>query len=60
VIFNANFNILKQFNCTLVGQIKDLITSAILDIAFPYGFLSTRLFEINLRVIKGKAIPLQA
>jgi len=23
---NANFNILKQFNCVLVGQIKNLIT----------------------------------
>jgi hypothetical protein len=23
----VNFNILKQFNCALVGQIKDLITS---------------------------------
>jgi hypothetical protein len=27
VIFNVNFNILKQFKCALVGQIKDLITS---------------------------------
>jgi len=27
VIFNVNFNILKQFKCLLVGQIKDLITS---------------------------------
>jgi hypothetical protein len=24
---NVNFNILKQFNCVLVVQIKDLITS---------------------------------
>jgi hypothetical protein len=27
VILNISFNILKQFNCALVGQIKDLITS---------------------------------
>jgi hypothetical protein len=27
VHLNVNFNILKQFNCALVGQIKDLITS---------------------------------
>jgi len=27
VIFNVNFNILKQFKCALVGQIKDLICS---------------------------------
>ena len=26
VNLNVNFNILKQFNCALVGQIKDLIT----------------------------------
>ena len=26
VNFNVNFNILKQFNCALVGRIKDLIT----------------------------------
>jgi len=25
VNFNVNFNILKQFNCVLVGRIKDLI-----------------------------------
>jgi hypothetical protein len=25
VNLNVNFNILKQFNCALVGQIKDLI-----------------------------------
>jgi hypothetical protein len=25
VNFNVNFNILKQFNCALVGRIKDLI-----------------------------------
>ena len=25
VNFNVNFNILNQFNCALVGQIKDLI-----------------------------------
>jgi hypothetical protein len=24
VNFNVNFNILKQFNCALVGRIKDL------------------------------------
>ena len=24
---NVNFNILKQFNCALVGQTKDLMTS---------------------------------
>ena len=27
VYLNVNFNILKQFNCALVGLIKDLITS---------------------------------
>jgi hypothetical protein len=27
VNLNVNFNILKQFNCALVGQIKDLIPS---------------------------------
>jgi hypothetical protein len=27
VNLNVNFNILKQFNCALVGLIKDLITS---------------------------------
>jgi hypothetical protein len=27
VNLNVNFNILKQFNCPLVGQINDLITS---------------------------------
>ena len=27
VIFNVNFNIVKQFKCALVGEIKDLITS---------------------------------
>jgi len=27
VYFNVNFNILKQINCALVGQIKDWITS---------------------------------
>jgi hypothetical protein len=27
VNLNVNFNILKQFNCALVGQIKDLIAS---------------------------------
>jgi hypothetical protein len=27
VNLNVNFNILKQFNCPLVGQIKDLITT---------------------------------
>jgi len=26
VNLNVNFNILKQFNCALVGQIKDLVT----------------------------------
>jgi hypothetical protein len=26
VKLNVNFNILKQFNCTLVGRIEDLIT----------------------------------
>jgi hypothetical protein len=26
VNLNVNFNILKQFNCALVGLIKDLIT----------------------------------
>jgi hypothetical protein len=25
---NVNFNILKQFNCTLVGRIKDLMSKA--------------------------------
>jgi len=33
-IFNVNFNILKQFMCALVGQIKDLIST------FPF-------FKIN-------------
>jgi hypothetical protein len=28
VNFNVNFNILKQFNCALVGRIRDLITSS--------------------------------
>jgi len=27
VNLNVNFNILKQFNCALVGQIKDLIVA---------------------------------
>jgi len=27
VIFNVNFNSLKQFKCALVGQIKDLKSS---------------------------------
>jgi hypothetical protein len=34
VIFNINFNILKQFKCALVGQIKDLISILIIFDSF--------------------------
>jgi len=30
VNLNVNFNILKKFNCALVGQIKDLIVAYII------------------------------
>jgi len=34
VNLNVGFNILKQFNCAFVGQIKNLITSIFLQFAF--------------------------
>jgi hypothetical protein len=46
VIFNVNFNILKQFKCALVGQIKDLII-------FPvYKFGSS---YVHVNVVKMKS-----
>jgi hypothetical protein len=32
VNLNLNFNILKQFNCALVGQISDLISSSYINV----------------------------
>jgi hypothetical protein len=43
---NVNFNILNQFNCALVGQIKDLIRVFL----FIYLFIALDFKRINDRL----------
>ena len=46
LIFNVNFNILKQFKCTLVRQIKDLIILRVYKFGSSY---------IHVNVVKMKS-----
>jgi hypothetical protein len=57
VNLNENFNILKQFNCALVGQIRDLIRIAVVQKYHFHHEFHRDIGEIVLAEITAVSVP---